>query len=82
MEIRNRPKTATNNGHLLMNEEEQKNLIPKKYKIKHNASNLFRVELSHFWRMLYTLKGDEIEIIAFILDITDHPDYNKKFGYK
>lgn len=28
------------------------------------------------------IKGNEIEIIAFVLDIIDHKDYNKKFGYK
>ncbi len=59
-----------------------KNLIPEEYKIKYRAINLFRVELSQFWRMIYTLKGDEIEIVAFVLDIIPHPDYNKKFGYK
>ena len=59
-----------------------KNLIPKEYKIKYRSINLFRVELSQFWRMLYTLKGDEIEIIAFVLDIIDHPTYDNKFKYK
>jgi len=32
--------------------------------------------------MLYTLKGDEIEVIAFILNILDHSKYNKEFGYR
>jgi len=32
--------------------------------------------------MIYILKGDEIEIVAFILDILPHPDYDKKFGYR
>lgn len=33
--------------------------------------------------MLYTLtKNGEIEIIAFVLDILNHPDYDKKFGYR
>ncbi|MBU1199400.1 MAG: hypothetical protein KKF46_03655 [Nanoarchaeota archaeon] len=61
-----------------------KGLIPAYYKEKHNASNLFRVELPCFWRMLYTLKEGEqkIEIIAFIIDIINHKKYNKKFGYK
>lgn len=59
-----------------------KNLIPEEYRLKYKATNLFRAELSQFWRMLYTLKGDEVEIIAFVLDIIDHPTYNKKFGYK
>jgi hypothetical protein len=34
--------------------------------------------------MLYTLREGEteVEIIAFVLDIIDHQEYNKKFGYK
>ena len=56
----------------------KKNLIPKEY----NVNNLWRTELSQFWRMLYTIKGDRIEIICFILDILNHHNYNKKFGYR
>lgn len=60
-----------------------KNLIPEEYKQKYAITNLFRVELPTFWRMLYSLtNNDEIEIIAFVLDIVDHQDYDKKFGYK
>lgn len=61
-----------------------KKLIPEEYKIKYGITNLFRVELPNFWRMLYTLIEGEskIEVISFILDIIDHPDYDKKFGYK
>jgi len=32
--------------------------------------------------MIYTIRGNEIEIIALILDITNHKEYNKKFGYR
>jgi hypothetical protein len=34
--------------------------------------------------MLYTLTNNEneIEIIAFVLDVMDHKKYNKRFGYK
>ena len=61
-----------------------KNLIPKEYVVKYGATNLFHVELSSFWRMLYTLTNDEseIEIIAFVLDICDHRTYDRKFGYR
>ncbi len=55
-----------------------KKLIPNEY----NAGNLWRVELIHHWRMLYTIKGDQIEIICFVLDIMDHKEYDKKFGYR
>lgn len=60
-----------------------KKLIPEEYIKKYSITNLFRVELPNFWRMLYTLKTQEnqIEIIAFVLDIINHKDYNKKFGY-
>ncbi len=60
----------------------QKHLIPQEYILKYQVSNLFRVELSNFWRMIYTVKGNQAEIINFILDIVNHPTYDKKFGYK
>ena len=61
-----------------------KKLIPKEYKEKYGVTNLFRVELPNFWRMLYTVtEGEnEIEIIAFVLDIINHKKYSKKFGYR
>lgn len=61
-----------------------KDKIPSDYKEKYGVTNLFWVELSNYWRMLYTLTNNdtEIEIIAFVLDIIDHEKYNKRFGYK
>ena len=56
----------------------KKEMIPKSY----NVQNLWRVELTGYWRMLYTIKGDQVEVICFILDIIDHKKYDKKFGYK
>src|SRR3989344_2208358 len=59
-------------------------LIPKEYIQKYGITNLFRVELPSFWRMLYTLTNNDTkaEIIAFVLDIMDHPSYDKKIKYK
>jgi len=61
-----------------------KKLIPSEYKVKYGVNNLFRVELPNYWRMLYTLTEGEnqVEIIAFILDMIDHKEYDKKFGYR
>jgi len=61
-----------------------KTLIPKQYVKKYEISNLFRVELPNYWRMLYSLIDGEtkIEIIAFVIDVIDHSTYDKKFGYK
>lgn len=58
----------------------KKELIPDSLK-KQGIKNLYRVELSNFWRMLYTIRGGRIEIFLFVLNIFDHPTYNKLFGY-
>ena len=61
-----------------------KKQIPDEYVRKYGISNLFRVELPDYWRMLYTVRGEEsdVEIIAFVLDIINHNAYDKKFGYR
>ena len=59
-------------------DEIPRNLIPKTL----DVSNLFRIELTGYWRMLYSLEGDKIEVVAFVLYLIDHPTYNKLFGYR
>jgi len=60
----------------------EKKKIPKKYIALYDANNLWKVNLTGAWRMIYTLRGSEVEIIALILDIMDHTDYDKRFGYR
>lgn len=62
-------------------------LIPRKYISKstidrYGTDKILRVELVGYWRMLYTILGDEAKIVAFILEYMDHDRYNKIFGYK
>ncbi|MFH1401130.1 MAG: hypothetical protein ABIH41_06445 [Nanoarchaeota archaeon] len=59
-----------------------KRMIPQRYASTYGITNLFRVELPSYWRMLYTLTGDGDDIVAFILDIIDHKMYDKLFGYR
>ncbi len=59
----------------------KKELIPKSI-TNLGIKNIYRVELSNYWRMLYTLEGNKIEILIFVLNIVDHKEYNKLFGYK
>ena len=59
-----------------------KDRIPKEYVTKYDVNNLWKANLSGAWRMIYTIRGSEVEIIALILDILDHKDYEKKFGYR
>lgn len=55
------------------------NLWPKEFG---NLPNLFRMELSQFWRLLYYVAGDEIKVISVVFEICDHQHYDKIFGYK
>jgi len=60
----------------LQGEVIKKEDIPKNL----DVDNLFKIRLSSFWRMLYTIRRNSIEIYCFILVIESHPDYNKRFG--
>lgn len=60
----------------------QKDRIPKEYIQNYDVSNLWKIDLSGAWRMIYTIRGSEVEIISLILDIMNHKDYEKKFGYR
>lgn len=59
-----------------------KDRIPREYIRDYEVNNLWKVNLSGAWRMIYTIRGSEIDIISLILDIMSHRDYEKKFGYK
>ena len=59
-----------------------KNKIPKEYIIKYDVNNLWKANLSGAWRMIYTIRGSEVEILSVILDVLSHKDYDKKFKYK
>ena len=67
-----------------------KRLIPKKYLVQYEVTNLWKVNLSGYWRLVYTLRQPqreqtEVEIISIwldVLDIMDHEKYDKIFRYK
>ncbi|MBI2666321.1 hypothetical protein HYX13_01785 [Candidatus Woesearchaeota archaeon] len=59
----------------------RKQLIPQRF-LELGIKNLYRTELSNYWRMLYTIEGSQVEIFCFILSITGHKEYDKLFGYK
>lgn len=59
-----------------------KDRIPKEYVRDYDVTNLWKANLSNGWRMIYTIRGSEVEIISLILDLMNHRDYEKKFGYR
>ncbi len=60
----------------------KKKQIPQKYIQKFDVDNVWRIELADRWRLVYAITGNQIEIITFVMDIFDHKDYDKVFGYK
>lgn len=59
-----------------------KSQIPKEYTDQYGVSNLWKINLPDYWRMLYTIVGNEFEIISILLEFMDHKEYDRKFGYK
>jgi len=58
-----------------------KRLIPKEYIEKYNPNNLWKYNLPNAWRLIYTVKNNEVSILSIILEWMDHKDYERRFGY-
>ena len=56
-------------------EEEFESLKEGKYQQKEIYN------LPNAWRLVYTIKEDEIRILSIILEWFNHKDYEKKFNY-
>ncbi len=55
----------------------QKSLWPKEY----NVTNLWKYDLPNAWRLIYTIKEDEVMIVSLILEWFDHKGYERRFRY-
>ncbi len=56
--------------------------IPLFYKINYGVENLWKLNIDLNYRLIYTVRGTEIEVMSVLLEFFDHKTYNKKFGYK
>lgn len=59
-----------------------KSQIPKEFIDQYGVSNLWKINLPDYWRMVYTIIGNEFEIISVLLEFMDHKEYDRKFGYR
>lgn len=63
-------------------EKIKKELIPKEYIRKYNLNNLFWCKLSKGWRLVYSVAGNSIEVIAVIIEyFSSHKEYERRFKY-
>ena len=58
-----------------------KKLWPKLYIQNYKISNLWKYDLPNGWRLIYTIKEDEIRVLNVILEWFDHKEYEKRFNY-
>lgn len=58
-----------------------KKQIPKEYIKKYNVDNLRKYNLPGAWRLIYTIKADEVMILSIILEWMTHKEYERRFGY-
>lgn len=58
-----------------------KRLWPKEYVQKHDITNLWKINLDSYWRLIYTLTGNSANLFLIYLECMDHNDYNRKFHY-
>ena len=64
----------------------QKRMTPKHYvedyHLNPRSPNLYVYDHPKYYRSCYTIARKECGVCPIILDINDHNEYNKKFGYK
>lgn len=59
-----------------------KKLIPKEYHKKYGQlNNLWKYNLPNAWRLIYTIKNDEVMVLSIILEWMTHKEYEKRFKY-
>src|SRR3989344_3097610 len=56
-----------------------KNLIPKSYTQKYKVTNLWKYDLPNAWRLLYSIKGNQLLVISIVIEWMSHKDYEKRF---
>lgn len=57
-------------------------LWPKEYIRDYGIDNLRKIDLPDAWRLMYTLVGNEVEIVSVLLEWLSHKEYERRFGYK
>ncbi len=65
----------------LFGEKIPKQVWPKEYKRKYSISSLWKCNLIEGWRIIYTIKTDEVMTLCVILEWFSHKEYERRFNY-
>ena len=59
-----------------------KRLIPNSYYQRFGRlDNLWKYNLPDAWRLIYTIKNDQVSVLSVILEWMDHKEYERRFQY-
>ncbi len=58
-----------------------KRLWPKEYARKFGIDNLWKYDLPNGWRLIYTVKGEAVQVVAIVLEWFSHKEYERRFKY-
>lgn len=59
-----------------------KKLIPKEYEKRFGKlDNLWKYNLPNVWRLIYTIKDNDVIVLSIILEWLDHKEYERRFKY-
>ena len=59
-----------------------KNKIPAMILKDFEVTDIWKIDLPGFWRMLYSITGKDLKVICLILRMCDHKEYNRIFRFK
>lgn len=54
---------------------------PSKYVSDYHVNNLWKLDLPKGWRLIYSIRSTEVEVLAIVIEWFDHTDYDRRFKY-
>ncbi len=68
-------------GNMLAGDKVQKDRIPRLYLAKYGIHHLYHYEHPQSHRSSYMILNEGKGAFVLVIDLLNHHDYNKKFGY-
>jgi len=60
----------------------EKKKFPKIYVVKYGITNLYKYNLDRSYRLMYTIISDASGLAVVVLEILNHKEYERRFGYR
>ena len=73
---------ATLKENMFAGKKIEKRKFPKYYIAKYGIRNLYKMNLDAHTRLIYTLVSEKTGVAVIVLEILDHKQYERRFGYR